>query len=265
MLRKLPVALARIVGGGPTWMGDVGMGKDHTTDEGRYLGDMESHPRQGIMKCRTVLGSFVPADEGYHQKKLVDLPGVKFSSDLPADPITRLFFQTSGENELHRGTFQHPALTDEDRIQIERRDTNTRLTRQLYTVTYDFCHRLREGSDQRKRFVVVPATHVTKGCAQVLFNHGLIAGFRDFNNDRAFVVELKYFQNEPVLQVIEPAAKDRRVEFVWSPKMMRRFKTSYGVSNHIRIFILRTHDGRIIDHLDAVNENIGGIGLLMAF
>ena len=133
------------------------------------------------------------------------------------------------------------------------------------TPIFDFCHRLREASEQRKRFVIVPSTHETRGAAQVLLQHGLVAGFRDFNNNRAFAVELKYFQNEPTINTIEPCSFDGRAEFIWSPKMMRRLMNHYGMHNKLVIYICRTHDGRVIDHIQAVREQIGGKGLLMCF
>eukprot|EP00743_Colponemidia_sp_Colp-15_P016962 GILK01020827.1.p1 GENE.GILK01020827.1~~GILK01020827.1.p1 ORF type:complete len:247 (-),score=1.81 GILK01020827.1:35-775(-) len=246
------------------------MGRDFNTSEGLSLGygKRDEHSRAGVMKPMTpghILNNMVPNEEGYHQKPLTNLPGVKNASDLPADPITRLFFQTKGDYALYNQTFEDPANTDPDRIELLRRDDTRLKHRQQYTTIYDFCHRIREASEQKKRFVIIPATHETKGAAQVLFDHGMVAGFRDFHNDRAFAIELKYFQNDPVIQIIEPAAVDRQVEYLWSLKMMRRLTSSFGISNRIRIFIVRTHDGRIVDHIQASQENIGGYGLLMAY
>lgn len=197
------------------------------------------------------------------QKKLVDLPGVERRRDLPADPITRLFFQHKGDNALYYGTYDRPSRQDADRVQIERREPR-KWTHNVLTPMYDFCHRLREGSEQRKRFVVVPSTMETRGCAKVLLDHGLVAGFRDFHNDRAFAVELKYFQNESTIDVIEPCAYDGKTEFEWSPKMMRRLMNTHGIHNRMVIYVCRTADNRIIDHIQAVKENIGGRGLMMA-
>ncbi|CUG82298.1 30S ribosomal protein S8, putative [Bodo saltans] len=197
-------------------------------------------------------------------KPLVDLPGVTFKSDLPADPITRLFFQQKGEYALYQGDYVTPVAKDSDRVQIERRESKwgKEHAYQMKTPVYDFCHRIREGSEQRKRFVIVPSTPETKGCAQVMHDHGLIAGFRDFHNDRAFAVELKYFQNEPTITMIAPSSIDGKQEFEWSPKMMRRMMYSHGIHNRLQIFICRAADGRVIDHLTAVREHIGGRGLL---
>jgi ribosomal protein S8 len=198
-------------------------------------------------------------------KKLVDLPGVETARDLPADPITRLFFQTKGDQALFQGTYEAPRAKDSDRVQIARRDVPFGYVKKLVrSPVYDFCHRLREGSEQRKRFVIVQSTIETRGCAEILHRHGLIAGFRDFHNDRAFAVELKYFQNEPSLETIEPSVVDARCHFEWSPKMMRRLMNMHGIHNRITIFICRTHDGRIIDHIEAAQTHVGGRGLLMA-
>ena len=204
-------------------------------------------------------------DHSLPQKKLVDLPGVEHTRDLPADPITRLFFQSKGDQALFQGSYEVPRAKDKDRVELERRDVPYSYTKRLLrTPVFDFCHRLREGSEQRKRFVIVPSTIETKGCAEILHRHGLIAGFRDFHNDRAFAVELKYFQNEPSLETIEPSVIDSRCHFEWSPKMMRRLLNMHGIHNRITIFICRTHDGRIMDHIEAAQNHLGGRGLLMA-
>ncbi|KAG5508041.1 hypothetical protein GH5_07096 [Leishmania sp. Ghana 2012 LV757] len=197
------------------------------------------------------------------QRRLVNLPGVERVRDLPADPITRLFFQHQGDHALYYGTYDQPSHLDEDRVQLEKREPKE-WTFNVFTPMYDFCHRLREASEQRKRFVIVPSTIETRGCAKVLLDHGLVAGFRDFHNDRAFAVELKYFQNEPTINVIEPCSYDGKVEFEWSPKMMRRLMNTHGIHNRLVIYICRTADNRIIDHIQAVKECIGGRGLMMA-
>ncbi|CAJ1022095.1 putative Ribosomal protein S8 [Leishmania shawi] len=197
------------------------------------------------------------------QRRLVNLPGVERVRDLPADPITRLFFQHQGDHALYYGTYDQPSQLDEDRVQLEKREPKD-WTFNVITPMYDFCHRLREASEQRKRFVIVPSTIETRGCAKVLLDHGLVAGFRDFNNDRAFAVELKYFQNEPTINVVEPCSYDGKTEFEWSPKMMRRLLNTHGIHNRLIIYICRTADNRIIDHIQAVKECIGGRGLMMA-
>lgn len=203
-------------------------------------------------------------DDNRPAKKLVDLPGVVFKSDLPADPITRLFFQQKGEYALYQGTYLNPEAKDSDRVEIRRRETDPKYIKNIkLTPVYDFCHRIREAFQQKKRFVIVPSTPDTKGCAQVMFDHGLIAGFRDFHNDRAFAVELKYFQNESTITYIAPASSDGKQEFEWSPKMMRRFQNSYGIHNRITVFVCRTADGRVVDHITASREQIGGRGLMM--
>ncbi|EPY38788.1 30S ribosomal protein S8 [Angomonas deanei] len=204
------------------------------------------------------------ATEGarYHRNRLlVNLPGVERKRDLPADPITRLFFQHKGDHALYYGSYDHPSLQDSDRVQLERR-TPRDWTFNVPTPVYDFCHRLREAGEQRKRFVVVPSTIETRGCAKVMLDHGLVAGFRDFHNDRAFAVELKYFQGLPTINVIEPCSYDGKTEFEWSPKMMRRLMNTHGIHNRLVVYVCRTADNRVIDHIQAVKENIGGRGLI---
>lgn len=198
----------------------------------------------------------------FPQKKLVDLPGVERRRDLPADPLTRLFFQHKGDHALYYGTYDYPSEADKDRVQLEKREPKD-WTFNVFTPMYDFCHRIREACEQRKRFVIVPSTVETKGCALVMRRHGLVAGFRDFHNDRAFAVELKYFQNASTINVIEPCSYDGKTEFEWSPKMMRRLLNTHGIHNRLVIYICRTADNRVIDHIQAVKEHIGGRGLMM--
>ncbi|EAN78703.1 30S ribosomal protein S8, putative [Trypanosoma equiperdum] len=214
------------------------------------------------MQARLQRSEAVSSHEAVPQTPLVDLPGVERRRDLPADPITRLFFQHKGDHALYYGTYDKPSVQDDDRVQIEKRVPRRR-EENLYTPIYDFCHRIREATEQRKRFVVVPSTIETRGCARVMHDHGLVAGFRDFHNDRAFAVELKYFQGDSTINVIEPCSYDGRTEFEWSPKMMRRLLNTHGIHNRLVVYICRTADNRIIDHIHAVKENIGGRGLMM--
>mmetsp|Transcript_63523 Transcript_63523/g.73871 ORF Transcript_63523/g.73871 Transcript_63523/m.73871 type:complete len:273 (+) Transcript_63523:18-836(+) len=234
-------------------------------DHGGLDGDRHHSARVQLNKIMAD-SEFLDRDSSKRpMKPLVNLPGVPFYSDLPADPITRLFFQQKGEYALYQGSYLEPEAKDDDRLQIERRDRlkASKMARQIITPVYDFCHRIREASEQKKRFVIVPATHETKGCAQVMLDHGIIAGFRDFANDRAFAVELKYFQNEPTITYIAPSSFDGKQEFEWSPKMMRRLLNNHGIHNRISIYICRTADGRVIDHITATREQIGGRGLMM--
>nr|CCC94361.1 putative 30S ribosomal protein S8 [Trypanosoma congolense IL3000] len=214
------------------------------------------------MRTRLQRNKFLSSHEAVFEKPLLDLPGVERRRDLPADPITRLFFQHKGDHALYYGTYDVPSLQDDDRVQIEKRGSGNR-EHCMYTPVYDFCHRIREAAEQRKRFVIVPSTIETRGCAHVMHDHGLVAGFRDFHNDRAFAVELKYFQGDSTINVIEPCSYDGRTQFEWSPKMMRRLLNSHGIHNRLVIYICRTADNRIIDHISAVKESVGGRGLMM--
>jgi ribosomal protein S8 len=200
------------------------------------------------------------------RKRLTELPGVEFESDLSADPLTRIFFQRKGTHSLFRGSYKNPEQSDRDRVELKDRTTQkSRYGYGIQNAVYDFCHRVREASEQRKRFVTVLSTEDTKGLARILYRHGLVAGFRDFHNDRSFVVELKYFQHEPVLNGIEPANYDFEAEMEFSPLMMRSLGHAGGRASGIRIFAVRTWDGRIIDNQEARVEGIGGRGLMMAW
>ena len=210
-------------------------------------------------RIRRALNAFSAEPE--ELRRLTKLPGVERESDLPADPITRLFFQRRGDLALHEGTYDVPLNTDDDRVILKSRTNEGKNRHSQPTAMYDFCHRIREAGEQGKRFVIVPSTDETKGVAKIMFDHGVVAGFRDFHNDRAFAVELKYFQNEHVMMGIEPGSYDYHEECLWSPKMVRRMNKPFGIVNRVRIYCLRTWDGRILDQIQAGQEQIGGKGL----
>ncbi|EAN82796.1 30S ribosomal protein S8, putative, partial [Trypanosoma cruzi] len=46
-------------------------------------------------------------------------------------------------------------------------------------------------------------------------------------------------------------------------KMMRRLMNTHGIHNRLVVYICRTADNRVIDHIQAVKENVGGRGLIM--
>lgn len=218
----------------------------------------------GNRKLRKALHVF--ATETSDAKRLTELPGVQYESDLPADPITRLFFQRKAEHALHEGTYDDPRSLDDDRVTLsDRRTSEAKWDMAVYSATYDFSCRITEATEERKRFVIVPSTVETKGAARIMMRHGLIGGVRDFHNDRAFAIELKYFQNESVIQAMEAVTKERLAEFEWSPRMVRAQSSAFGVRNNIRVFILRTWDGRIIDNFEAQEEGIGGRGLWLVY
>ena len=199
-------------------------------------------------------------------KTHTDLPGVTLHSELPADPITRLFFQVKGDCALYQTSYEESAdrprgneqvrytIADPDRARFEKR---CRLP------LHDMAGRILEGQTRKKRFVTVPSTVETKGVAKLMEEHGFINGMRDFNNRHAFVVELKYFQGAGVIRYFE-AVRSNFVnsEVEWSPIMMRNMARSTYYGN-IRIVCCKTWDGRILDQFQARREEVGGTGLCM--
>ena len=47
-------------------------------------------------------------------RRFCSLPSSEFASELPADPITRLFFQAKGTQALYQGTYEDPTTRDLD-------------------------------------------------------------------------------------------------------------------------------------------------------
>ncbi|KNH04164.1 Ribosomal protein S8 [Perkinsela sp. CCAP 1560/4] len=198
--------------------------------------------------------------------KHTDLPGVCLHSELPADPITRLFFQVKGDSAIYQSSYEEgverqPGLhatrhtiADPDRPRFEKR---TKLP------VHDMAGRVIEGQTRKKRFVTVPATNETKGIARIMEHHGVINGMRDFNNRHAFVIELKYYMGTGVLQYFQ-AVRDNFVDsdVEWSPLMVRSMArlNNYGQT---RIVCVRTWDGRVLDQFEARAQCVGGTGLCM--
>uniref|UniRef100_A0A0A9VNN8 Putative propionate kinase n=1 Tax=Lygus hesperus TaxID=30085 RepID=A0A0A9VNN8_LYGHE len=134
----------------------------------KQLNEFLAEERDPLQEVRAALDGGLKGAQvcgAYPQKKLVNLPGVERVRDLPADPITRLFFQHKGEHALYYGSFDHPSEQDTDRVQIASRVRAHRFYHNIPPPMYDFCNRIREACEQRKRFVIVPATLETKGCA----------------------------------------------------------------------------------------------------
>uniref|UniRef100_A0A7S4N695 30S ribosomal protein S8, chloroplastic n=1 Tax=Paramoeba aestuarina TaxID=180227 RepID=A0A7S4N695_9EUKA len=200
--------------------------------------------------------------------KHTDLPGVTLHSELPADPITRLFFQVKGDCAIYQSSYEEETdrqpgnhatrstIADPDRPRFEKR---TKLP------VHDMAGRIMEGQTRKKRFVTVPATNETKGIAKIMEHHGVINGMRDFNNRHAFVVELKYYMGSGVLQYFQ-AVRDNLVDsdVEWSPLMLRSMArlTGYG---HTRIVCVRTWNGRVLDQFQARSQMVGGTGLASFF
>eukprot|EP00759_Apiculatamorpha_spiralis_P053782 PhF_6_TR6374/c0_g1_i1/m.9633 len=203
------------------------------------------------------------------KKATVELPGVRFASDLPADPVTRLFFQVKGPHALYQDTFENSSpghvrsYVEKIRAPLGTRQDNDRvaLNKRPYLPMYDMAGRLKEGAKEMKRFVIVPSTVETKGVAQLMHNHGVIAGMRDFNNKRAFVVELKYYQGKCVftdMVSVRQTIEDDETEY--SPLMMRRFAANKR-GGFVRIVCVRSFDGQILDQFTCRKKGMGGTGL----
>ena len=199
-------------------------------------------------------------------KTHTDLPGVCLHSELPADPITRLFFQVKGDCALYQTSYEETmdkpkgdernqyTIADPDRARFEKR---SRLP------IHDMAGRILEGQKRKKRFVTVPCTVETKGVAKIMEEHGLISGMRDFNNRHAFVVELKYFQGSGVIQYFEAVRSNFvNCDVEWSPLMIRKLASNNNYGN-IRVVCVRTWDGRVLDQFQARREEVGGTGLCM--
>ncbi len=82
-------------------------------------GRLHVDPGRREPELRRALDAF--AAEPKDRKRFTSLPGVEFDADLPADPLTRIFFQRKGDHALFQGTFENPTNADPDRVQLKLR------------------------------------------------------------------------------------------------------------------------------------------------
>ena len=124
----------------------------------------------------------------------------------------------------------------------------------------DMITRIRNAASRNKSKVSTPGSTFRARVLDVLEAEGFIRGYSttDFGNGRTeFEIELKYFDNEPVIRELERVSKPGRRVYATVDAMPR-------VANGLGVAILSTPKGVMADHA-AREANVGGEVLCTVF
>lgn len=117
----------------------------------------------------------------------------------------------------------------------------------------DMLTRIRNAISRRKSKVVTPASRLRVHVLQVLQTEGYIRGFNqiDFDNGKSEIeIELKYYENMPVIREISRVSRPGRRVYV-------SVKSIPHVANGLGVSVLSTSKGVMADH-EAREQNVGG-------
>ena len=124
----------------------------------------------------------------------------------------------------------------------------------------DMLTRIRNAQMRRRGKVSTPGSSLRKKVLDVLESEGYIRGYSttDYGNGRSeFEIELKYFDDQPVIRKIERVSKPGRRVYVTVDAMPR-------VANGLGVSIVSTPKGVMADH-SARENNVGGEVLCTVF
>jgi small subunit ribosomal protein S8 len=124
----------------------------------------------------------------------------------------------------------------------------------------DMLTRIRNAQMRKRGKVTTPGSSLRKKVLDVLEAEGYIRGYSttDYGNGRSeFEIELKYFDNEPVIREIERVSKPGRRVYATVEAMPR-------VANGLGVAIVSTPKGVMADHA-ARENNVGGEVLCTVF
>ena len=124
----------------------------------------------------------------------------------------------------------------------------------------DMLTRIRNAQMRKRGKVSTPGSSLRQKVLDVLQAEGYIRGYSttDYGNGRSeFEIELKYFDNEPVIREMNRVSKPGRRVYVAVRNLPR-------INNGLGISILSTPKGVMADH-DARDANVGGEVLCTVF
>ena len=124
----------------------------------------------------------------------------------------------------------------------------------------DMLTRIRNAQMRKRGKVSTPGSALRKNVLDVLESEGYIRGYSttDYGNGRLeFEIELKYFDDQPVIRKIERVSKPGRRVYVTVDAMPR-------VANGLGVSIVSTPKGVMADH-SARENNVGGEVLCTVF
>jgi small subunit ribosomal protein S8 len=124
----------------------------------------------------------------------------------------------------------------------------------------DLIARINNAQMRKKPKVSTPGSRLRVSVLEVLKNEGFIRGYTkvDHADGRSELdIELKYFDNEPVIREISRVSKPGRRVYVAVRNLPR-------INNGLGVAILSTPKGVMADH-DARDANVGGEVLCTVF
>ena len=124
----------------------------------------------------------------------------------------------------------------------------------------DMLTRIRNAQLRRKGKVTTPGSKIRANVLDVLEQEGYIRGYSttEFENGRTeFEIELKYFDNQPVIREIQRVSTPGRRVYAAVDEVPR-------IANGLGISIVSTSKGVMADH-DAREMNVGGEVLCRVF
>lgn len=124
----------------------------------------------------------------------------------------------------------------------------------------DMLTRIRNGGMAHKSFVTAPASNLRANVLEVLKREGYIRNFEKVEvrqGVQEFKIELKYYENKPVIKEIERVSTPGR-------RVYSKVKDLPRVYNGLGIYVLSTPSGVMSDH-EARQANLGGEVLCKVF
>ncbi|MGO9743149.1 MAG: 30S ribosomal protein S8 [Roseiarcus sp.] len=124
----------------------------------------------------------------------------------------------------------------------------------------DMLTRIRNAQMRRRTKVSTPGSSLRGKVLDVLAAEGFIRGYSttDYGNGRTeFEIELKYFDNQPVIRKLERVSKPGRRVYV-------NVQSAPRVANGLGVSILSTPKGVMADHA-ALEAHVGGEVLCTVF
>jgi len=124
----------------------------------------------------------------------------------------------------------------------------------------DMLTRIRNAQMRRRSKVSSPGSSLRAKVLDVLVAEGFIRAYSttDYGNGRSeFEIELKYFDNQPVIRKLERVSKPGRRVYV-------NVESAPRVANGLGVSILSTPKGVMADH-SAREEHVGGEVLCTVF
>eukprot|EP01062_Namystynia_karyoxenos_P000593 TRINITY_DN10216_c0_g1_i1.p1 TRINITY_DN10216_c0_g1~~TRINITY_DN10216_c0_g1_i1.p1 ORF type:complete len:297 (+),score=89.77 TRINITY_DN10216_c0_g1_i1:169-1059(+) len=191
------------------------------------------------------------------RRREVRLPGKLWKSDLPQDPVDRLFFQVKSENAsllASAGAPDNPRKMHELTLELGQQGNQWE-----HDPLGHMCLTLANQWERRERFVTILARDDTKQIARKLLDLGFISGMRDYNNEWKFAIETRWWDNRPAIEHMHQLSLPaRKARWWWDAEELRKVLYFNGVYNVTRIYFIRLDSGVIVTHPEAVRDNVEG-------